>query len=487
MKQRFFLSLLLAGLLFIAAPCRPALAQVFEPSFEEGMAAFNYGDNQLALKHFLRLANDGDSRAQYYLAYMMDSGLGMGKDVYGASSWYKKSAAQNYLPAMVYLGYIYSAGHGVTQDDKQAFKWYTAAAQMGDPIAQNNLATMLRAGRPYQADKKLAAQWFLQSAMQGNMRAQYNIANMYRTADGIGRNSAEALKWYTYAANQGDMYAQYALGYMHLGLGKEAAAKAAAAKQTLDLETDKTTAKAKDAQQVMDAATSDKEQSMQQGLEWFRRAAEQGHAAAQLAIARMYENGDGGPDKGVDDAVIWYLHAAEAGKGEAMRRLGLLYQGEITDWKGNHLPQDYKQALKWLKKAAEEKDDRVAMLELGKMYAEGRGVNSDSQRGCKWYEYAGETGNPEGMMLVANCYKEGIGFPKDLRLAYKWFLLAANAYKKVGDGDGMVTAVKNKTALVSQLSPYDRGQTDQEVEYWRPTVHGGPAAKKERPLFYDDK
>lgn len=456
MKQRLLFPLLLAGLLFLAAPLPPALAQVFEPSFEEGMAAFNYGDNDLALKHFLRLANDGDSRAQYYLAYMMDSGLGMGKDVYGASSWYKKSAAQNYLPAMVYLGYIYSAGHGVTQDDKQAFKWYTAAAQMGDPIAQNNLATMLRVGKPYQPDKKLAAQWFLQSAMQGNMRAQYNIATMYRKADGIGKNSSEALKWYTYAANQGDMYAQYALGYMYLTGRKDTEGKVT-------------------------------DQDREQALEWFRRAAEQGHTAAQLAIARMYENGDGGPDKGIDDAVIWYLHAAEAGKGEAMRRLGLLYSGKITDWNKKSVAVDYKQALKWLKKAAEEKDDKVAMIELGQMYAEGRGVNTDTDRSCKWYQYAAETGYADGMMLVANCYKEGIGYSKDPQLAYKWFLLAANAYKKSGDSDGMVTAIRNKTSIGMQIGASEKSNIEQEVNEWRPVVHGGPAAKKERPLFYDEK
>jgi len=227
------------------------------------------------------------------------------------------------------------------------------------------------------------------------------------------------------------------------------------------------------------------DQDREQALEWFRRAAEQGHTAAQLAIARMYENGDGGPDKGIDDAIIWYLHAAEAGKAEAMRRLGLLYEGKVLDWNKKGVTPDYKQALKWLKKAAEEKDDKLAMIELGQMYAEGRGVNMDSQRACKWHEYAAETGNADGMMLLANCYKEGVGMPKDPRAAYKWFLLAANAYKNGGDSDGMVTAVRNKTAISGQLAPYDKTNVEQEVISWRPTVHG--SVKKERPLFYEEK
>ena len=493
MKIRLFCTLLVAGFLFFAVAPRPAFAQGFEANFDEGMAAFNYGDNELALRHFLRLSNDGDPRAQYYLAYMMDSGLGMGKDVYGAANWYLKSAAQNYLPAMVYVGYIYSAGHGVTVDKKKAFDWYTRAAQMGDPVAQNNLAAMLRAGDPYAEDKKLAAQWFLQSAMQGNMRAQYNLANMYRTADGIGRNSAEAMKWYTYAANQGDMYAQYALGYMYYGTAKDLASKVGDAKQALDqiakmpdAEKAKHADDIKSAQDIVDANTPELETDRQQALEWFRRSAEQGLTKAQMALARMYENGDGGPDKGMSDAFVWYMNAAESGSPEAMRRVGLLYEGKIVDWNGKGIDKDYKQAFKWLRKAAEDKDDKSAMVEIGQMYAEGNeAVRRDPDKAMKWFQHAAETGDPNGQMLVAQAFEKGLGVQQNQREAYKWYSLALRGFKAMNDTDGLATATRARIAI--QLDASEKESVDRDIQSWMPTSHSRGPAKKERPLFYEEQ
>ncbi len=491
MKKRLFSTLLVAVFLLLALPSHSARAQGFEPNFDEGMAAFNYGDNELALRHFMRLANDGEPRAQYYLAYMMDSGLGMGKDVYGASGWYAKSAAQNYLPAMVYMGYIASAGHGMQADPKKAFDWYTKAAQMGDAVAQNNLATMLRAGNPYQADKPLAAQWFLQSAMQGNMRAQYNLATMYRTGDGIKKNIAEALKWYNYAANQGDMYAQYALGYLYLSNSKDAAAKADEAKDAAKAEKDPDKQKTLQQQIASDASEADSDRD--QALEWFRRAAEQGDTAAQMAVAHMYESGDAGPDKGIEDAVIWYLHAAEAGKAEAMRRLGLLYEVG-KDSKGNGLTQDVRQAYKWYRKAADEKDDKPSMIALGQMYENGEGsgaesIRRDPKKAFGWYMHAAETGDPLGMINVARMYHDGTGTDKSLSASYKWYALAVKQYQNTADADGLTDAIRDRTkARVELGSPGEIAGADAEVASWHPVVHTvAGIAKKDDKLFYDEK
>ncbi|MBW7910306.1 MAG: SEL1-like repeat protein, partial [Alphaproteobacteria bacterium] len=96
----FLIALMLSGL-----PAERAMAQAFQASLEDGLSAFNYGDNELAQRHFWRLAGQGDAVAQYYLAYMMDTGLGMRKDIAQAASWYRKSADQDYLPAVSYMGY----------------------------------------------------------------------------------------------------------------------------------------------------------------------------------------------------------------------------------------------------------------------------------------------------------------------------------------------------------------------------------------------
>ncbi len=57
---------------------------------------------------------------------------------------------------------------------------------------------------------------------------------------------------------------------------------------------------------------------------WFRRAADQGHAAAQYKLGGMYFSGRGVPP---DDrlAIRWWRHAAEQGHGESQNNLGALF------------------------------------------------------------------------------------------------------------------------------------------------------------------
>lgn len=451
----------------------PAAAQMpMQATFEEAIAAFNYGDNDLAFKQFYRLANDGDSRAQYYLAYMMDSALGTGKDLAGAAQWYRKSAQQDYLPAIVYMGYIHSSAHGVPRDDKEAFKWYTRAAQMGDAIAQNNLATMLLRGVPYAKNEPLAAQWFLQSAMQGNMRAQYNLATMYRLGQGIKKNGPEALRWYSFAANQGDMYAQNALGYMYRkGEGTE-----------------------------KDPA---------EAIEWYRRAAEQGHVRSQMAIAIMYELGEAGADKGLDDATVWYFNAANQGNERAMHRLGYLYERgrECIDVKpcdekksGQGLARDEKEAFRWYKKAVDERNHAPSITALAGFYEQGKGgVKPDLRKAVEFYIKAAGVKDPLAMMELGRLYKEGkadFNGKEDRVRAYQWYTLAQRELSDrmksgkgtIADEEMMAGALKQITAMNVNMDSNDRQNAMRLVNSWRPFGSGyvyKPPGKQNDVFEYD--
>lgn len=473
MQHRHFIPVVLAALL--AGACVfPGAARADEITFDDAIAAFNYGDNDQANRYFWKLAGEGDPRAEYYLAYMLDAGLGSGKDVSGAAGWYRKSADQDYLPAVVYMGYIYSTGHGVQRDDKEAFKWYTRAAQMGDAIAQNNLATMLRMGKPYAKNLPLAAQWFLQSALQGNMRAQYNLATMYRIGDGIPKNEAEAVKWYTYAANQGDMYAQNALGYMYRkGIG----------------------------------VTADP----QMAIDWYRRAAEQGHVPSQMAIALMYEYGEAGTDKGINEAVTWYFNAAKQGNERAMHRLGYLYERgpDLTEGptKGSGLPLDYKEAFKWYKMAAD-KNYAPSIAALANLYETGHGVKADPTQAFKLYQQAANLNYPLAQLSLAAMYRDGVsGTPKDPLQAFQWYAIAskqlrarlgaaaqtsaegAPAAESTGpDNEMLGEATRNMADLSRTITQQDRYNATAKADMWKPydpDAGKTPGSPKDQPLFYD--
>ena len=77
-----------------------------------------------------------------------------------------------------------------------------------------------------------------------------------------------------------------------------------------------------------------------EALRWYRRAVDQGHAAAQFNLGFMYANGVGVPQDDVE-AVRLYRLAAEQGNASAQFNLGGMYAV------GRGVPQDYVQAHMW--------------------------------------------------------------------------------------------------------------------------------------------
>jgi TPR repeat protein len=82
-----------------------------------------------------------------------------------------------------------------------------------------------------------------------------------------------------------------------------------------------------------------------EAAKWFRQAAEQGVAGAQLNLALILANGDGVP-KDAGAAAKWCRLAAKQGLPEAQDRLGIMY------FQGEGVPQDEIEALVWFGVAA---------------------------------------------------------------------------------------------------------------------------------------
>jgi hypothetical protein len=76
---------------------------------------------------------------------------------------------------------------------------------------------------------------------------------------------------------------------------------------------------------------------------WFRKAAEQGDAAAQYSLGFSYERGRGVPQDSAE-AVRWYRKAGDQGDKTAQGVMTIIY------FKGRGVPRDYVQAIRWLGK-----------------------------------------------------------------------------------------------------------------------------------------
>ena len=61
---------------------------------------------------------------------------------------------------------------------------------------------------------------------------------------------------------------------------------------------------------------------------------------------------------------------------------------------GQGVPQDYGEAVRWYRRAAEQGIAR-AQFNLGLMYVKGQGVPQDDGEAARWYRKAAEQGDPD--------------------------------------------------------------------------------------------
>ena len=114
------------------------------------------------------------------------------------------------------------------------------------------------------------------------------------------------------------------------------------------------------------------------------------------------------------------LLQAEALKGvaEAQFLLGFLYA------KGQSVPQDYKEAAKWFRLAADQ-GDAAAQYNLGGLYDNGQGVPQNYKEAVKWYRLAAEQGLASAQSNLGVMYGTGHGAPQNNIEAYAWFAVSA--------------------------------------------------------------
>jgi hypothetical protein len=159
-----------------------------------------------------------------------------------------------------------------------------------------------------------------------------------------------------------------------------------------------------------------------QALEWFRKAAEQGHATAQLRLGEWYLEGRAGLPKDDVQALEWFRKAAEQGHATAQLRLGEWY---VLRRAG--LPKDDVQALEWVRKAVEQRLSDACFM-LGNWYVEGRaGLPKDDVQALEWFRKAAEQGHANAQFTLGKwCVQGRGGIRVDYPQALKWFRKAAD-------------------------------------------------------------
>jgi len=114
---------------------------------------------------------------------------------------------------------------------------------------------------------------------------------------------------------------------------------------------------------------------------------------------------------------------AENGDPIAQYQLGLMYG------KGEGVPEDFKEAVKWTRLSADQGYDK-GQYNLGVHYSRGWGVPQDNIKAIEWWTLAADQGNVYSQYDLAELYHYGHGISKDLVKAHKWFSIAGAINQK---------------------------------------------------------
>ncbi|CDG83972.1 tetratricopeptide repeat protein [Janthinobacterium agaricidamnosum] len=148
------------------------------------------------------------------------------------------------------------------------------------------------------------------------------------------------------------------------------------------------------------------------------------------------------------------LPLAKAGNADAEHLMGLMY------YMGRGVPQDYKQAMNWHRKAAVQgKAD--AQYVVGAMYYTGNAVIQDHKQAVVWFRKAAEQGHAEAQQVLGLMYRYHIGgMPQDVVIAYMlWNLAAAN---------GSANAVEQRAVVVRKMTQEQIEEGQALSAGWKP-------------------
>lgn len=163
----------------------------------------------------------------------------------------------------------------------------------------------------------------------------------------------------------------------------------------------------------------------------------------QFQYARaLHESGD------MAEAIDWYGKAADQGHAAARNSLGYIY---LT---GQGAERDDAKAIA-LFRAAAESGHPLAQHNLGLMMADGRGTRQSLTDGLDWHKKAAVQGYPGAMHAVGLFYAHGRGVTRDQAEAYYWFSLAAR--------NGLAMAAEARDQAANKLTRTQLAETGRRL------------------------
>lgn len=286
---------------------------------------------------------------------------------------------------------------------KEAFPLFEQAAKLGDGRAMFFVGEYFYynyGGVP--RDIWEAGRWWRNGRDKGNTLAAFRIILATNNNDEKENIIKEHLTAINKMSEDGDIFAKYVLAtyYYEEGLAE----------------------RRKD-------CSYESERKYKQAFPLFKQLARQDIPLGNYYVGKCYYLG-----YGIECNILSYIEyinkAVEQGWPEALVLMGRFY-GHGYD---GIIASDEEKAMELYQKAFTQ-DNSTAMLEIGKCYQYGHGVEQDYGEALRFYKMAALQNNTEAMRMIGYCYQDGDGVEKSEQKTKYWFTLAADLGDKKAAND----------------------------------------------------
>ena len=319
--------------------------------------------------------------------YCMDENT---ENIKNAIKWYQRGAQLGDNRGCFQMGMIYLWGdYGIPKSATIAYDYFIRSKDLSDSLSVLLTSVGCNIATPEEMKQLLSEAEY--RATLGDIDLQETMGKIYALGLGVKADVNQASKWYLKAIENGNSYAEYQYG-MKFALGSDgfeynpqkAYTYLSHSAKLGQVNAMKELADLLEREEISEIT---KEEKDKQVVYWLEKAVENGDKWAALSLGRKFEKGCSIFSPNVEKAIYYYQIAADNEIEPAYLYLGKLYlmTGELTD---------YKKAYKYLSLAQEN-------------------VKLDFQKADIYLCY--------GRMN-----KDGLGIPRNLEEAYKYFTLAAS-------------------------------------------------------------
>ena len=168
-----------------------------------------------AFQWYLKSAEYGDDRGQFYAGLAYYEGRIVDQDLALALKWFTLSAEKGYAIAQHYLGDMYRRGNGVPRDHREAERWYMLAVDRECNEARVALGDIYSSPKNKEANFDFAFKLYMDAMNAGYPTAFYKVGMMHFNGTGRPVNMITASKCFRNGSELGNIECYYMLGIMY--------------------------------------------------------------------------------------------------------------------------------------------------------------------------------------------------------------------------------------------------------------------------------